>query len=153
MADLLLTHGYFLADDEKERQIMKPYPPLGLLYLSAYLKRTGFAVEVFDSTFAERAALTARFAASPGGVVGVYTNLMTRRSVLEVVRAAKLHRWTVVLGGPESANYCAEYLDAGADAIVVGEGELTLAELLPALARRGVHRLHDVAGLAFRDEQ
>ena len=30
MADLLLTHGYFLAEDEKERQIMKPYPPLGL---------------------------------------------------------------------------------------------------------------------------
>ena len=38
MADLLLTHGYFLAEDEKERQIMKPYPPLGLLYLSAFLK-------------------------------------------------------------------------------------------------------------------
>ena len=33
MADLLLTHGYFLHEDEKEREIMKPYPPLGLLYL------------------------------------------------------------------------------------------------------------------------
>ena len=39
MPDILLTHGYFLAEDEKERQIMKPYPPLGLLYLSAFLKR------------------------------------------------------------------------------------------------------------------
>ena len=38
MTDILLTHGYFLAEDEKERQIMKPYPPLGLLYLSAFLK-------------------------------------------------------------------------------------------------------------------
>src|SRR6185503_17984250 len=66
MADVLLTHGYFLADDEKERQIMKPYPPLGLLYLSAYLKRAGCSVEVFDSTFAQRAELTARFAAAPG---------------------------------------------------------------------------------------
>ena len=43
MADILLTHGYFLAEDEKERQIMKPYPPLGLLYLSAFLKRVGFS--------------------------------------------------------------------------------------------------------------
>ena len=60
MTDLLLTHGYFLADDEKERQIMKPYPPLGLLYLSAYLKRAGFSVEVFDSTFGERADACAR---------------------------------------------------------------------------------------------
>ena len=55
MPDILLTHGYFLAEDEKERQIMKPYPPLGLLYLSAYLKRAGFDVEVFDSTFASPA--------------------------------------------------------------------------------------------------
>jgi len=31
MARILLTHGYFLAEDDKERQIMMPYPPLGLL--------------------------------------------------------------------------------------------------------------------------
>jgi hypothetical protein len=120
MTDLLLTHGYFLADDEKERQIMKPYPPLGLLYLSAYLKRAGFSVEVFDSTFRERAELAARFAATPGGVVGIYTNLMTRPSVLEIVRAARRHGWTVILGGPESANYTEEYL-VGRHVIVIGE--------------------------------
>jgi anaerobic magnesium-protoporphyrin IX monomethyl ester cyclase len=152
MPDVLLTHGYFLAEDEKERQIMKPYPPLGLLYLSAFLKRAGFSVEVFDSTFGELAALAQRFAASPCGLVGIYTNLMTRGNVLRIIRAAKLHRWTVVLGGPESANYLPEYLDAGADVIVTGEGEVTLAELVPALARSGPHRLHAVAGVAFRDD-
>jgi anaerobic magnesium-protoporphyrin IX monomethyl ester cyclase len=152
MSDILLTHGYFLAEDEKERQIMKPYPPLGLLYLSAFLKSGGFSVEVFDSTFQEFDALAQRFAAAPGSVVGIYTNLMTRRNVLRIVRAAKLQRWTVVLGGPESANYLDEYLDAGADAIVTGEGEVTLTELLRTLPRLGVHRLHDVHGIAFRDE-
>jgi len=152
MADILLTHGYFLAEDEKERQIMKPYPPLGLLYLSAFLKGGGFSVEIFDSTFEEFSALDARFANAPGGVVGIYTNLMTRRNVLRIVRAAKLHRWTVVLGGPESANYIAEYLDAGADVIVTGEGEVTLTELLRTLPQAGVHRLHAVHGIAFRDE-
>ena len=53
VSDILLTHGYFLAQDEKERQIMKPYPPLGLLYLSAYLKARGHAVEIYDSTFCD----------------------------------------------------------------------------------------------------
>jgi anaerobic magnesium-protoporphyrin IX monomethyl ester cyclase len=152
MSDILLTHGYFLAEDEKERQIMKPYPPLGLLYLAAWLKRSGISVEVFDSTFGERAALCARFAASPGGLVGIYTNLMTRRSVLEIVRAARQNRWTVVLGGPESANYVTEYLGAGADVIVLGEGELTLTDLVATLPAHGPHRLHDVPGIAFRDE-
>jgi radical SAM superfamily enzyme YgiQ (UPF0313 family) len=58
----------------------------------------------------------------------------------------------VVLGGPESANYLTEYLAAGAHVIVIGEGEATLTELLPALARSGPHRLHQVSGIAFRDE-
>ena len=41
MVDLLLTHGYFLQEDPKELEIMKPYPPLGLLYISAYLRTFG----------------------------------------------------------------------------------------------------------------
>jgi anaerobic magnesium-protoporphyrin IX monomethyl ester cyclase len=151
MPDILLTHGYFLDEDEKEREIMKPYPTLGLLYISAFLRRAGFDVELFDTTFAKRAELLERFAQGPG-VVGIYTNLMTRRPVLDLMAAAKRHGWIVVLGGPESANYPEEYLGRGADVVVSGEGEETLAELLPALARSGPHRLQGVAGVIFRDE-
>jgi anaerobic magnesium-protoporphyrin IX monomethyl ester cyclase len=150
MSDLLLTHGYFLFEDEKEIQIMRPYPTLGLLYISAYLRRDGFDVEIFDSTFAQRQQLFDRLAQGRG-VIGIYTNLMTRRPVLDIVAAAKRHGWTVVLGGPESANYPGEYLASGADVVVVGEGETTMAELLPALAARGPHHLHGVAGTVFRD--
>ena len=39
-----------------------------------------------------------------------------------------------MVGGPEPAAYIEEYLDAGADVVVIGEGEVTLEELLPALA-------------------
>lgn len=113
MADLLLTHGYFLSEDEKEQQIMKPYPPLGLLSLSAYLKTLGYAVDVYDSTFGSRSELLQRLQLAPGGVIGIYTNLMTRRSVLDIVAAAKRSGWTVILGGPESANYSEEYLQIG----------------------------------------
>ena len=49
---LLLTHAYFLFEDPKEKQIMKPYAPLGLLYLSSHLRAQGFAVELlFNRTF------------------------------------------------------------------------------------------------------
>ena len=58
--DLLLTHGYFLHEDAKELQIMKPYAPLGLLYLSSYLRARGFAVEIYDSTFSPRRGWLAR---------------------------------------------------------------------------------------------
>ena len=152
MPDILLTHGYFLAEDEKEQQIMKPYPPLGLLYISAYLRRAGHEVEIYDSTWGNKPQLYRRLAEEPGGLLGIYTNLITRPNVLAITAEAKRHGWTVILGGPECANYPEQYLAHGADVIVVGEGEETLAELLPALANKGPHRLHDIAGTTFRDE-
>lgn len=151
MPDILLTHGYFLDEDEKEQQIVRPYPPLGLLYLSSYLKREGFDVEVWDTTLRTRRELASRLSREPG-VVGVYTNLMTRPSTVSVLALAKAHGWTTVVGGPEASNYPDEYLARGADVVVLGEGEVTLAELLRALPARGVHRLHGVAGTVFRDE-
>lgn len=151
MPDILLTHGYFLWEDEKERQIMKPYPTLGLLYISSYLRRAGFGVEIFDTTFSSRGALVERLDQGRG-VLGIYTNLITRGNIVWIMGEAKKRGWTVVVGGPESANYPEQYLDHGADVVVVGEGEATLAELLPALAQRGPHRLHGVNGTVFRDE-
>lgn len=151
MPDILLTHGYFLWEDEKERQIMKPYPTLGLLYVSAYLRRAGFGVEIYDSTFGSRPALVERLSQGPG-VLGIYTNLITRGNIVWIMGEAKRRGWTVVVGGPECANYPEQYLDHGADVVVVGEGEVTMAELLPALAQGGPHRLHGVNGTVFRDE-
>jgi anaerobic magnesium-protoporphyrin IX monomethyl ester cyclase len=151
MPHILLTHGYFLAEDEKERQIMKPYPPLGLLYLSAYLKAHHHSVEVYDSTFGTRTELLQKIRQSPGGLVGIYTNLMTRGSVLQIISAAKQSGSTVILGGPESANHSAEYLGAGADVIVIGEGESTLTELMATLPSMGPHGLSGVRGIVFRN--
>ena len=72
MTHILLTHGYFLSEDEKEPQIMKPYPPLGLLYLSAYLKTRGHSVEVYDSTFGTRPDLVQK-AMAPDYALGAHT--------------------------------------------------------------------------------
>ena len=90
MGRILLTHGYFLSEDEKEQQIMKPYAPLGLLYLSGYLKSRGHRVEVYDSTFGERGELISQLQQVPA-VLGIYTNLITRGSVLRIVDATVLH--------------------------------------------------------------
>jgi radical SAM superfamily enzyme YgiQ (UPF0313 family) len=151
--DLLLTHGYFLRDDPQEQRIMKPYPPLGLLYLSSHLKAAGFGVEVLDSTFASFDAFVKRLREERPSVVGIYCNLMTKTTVLRMVEECRRHGSAVILGGPEPAYYAEAYLDHGADFVVVGEGELTLAELLPRLVTRpGSRDLADVAGLVYRDE-
>ena len=54
---ILLIHPYFLAEDPAELRIMKPYPPLGLMYLSAWLKGEGIPPVIFDGTFSGRARL------------------------------------------------------------------------------------------------
>jgi radical SAM superfamily enzyme YgiQ (UPF0313 family) len=36
----------------------------------------------------------------------------------------------VVIGGPDPPHHAASYLDAGADVVVIGEGEQTLEELI-----------------------
>src|ERR1700675_4824316 len=97
--DLLLTHGYFLAEDPKEREIMKPYAPLGLLYLSAHLRARGFDVEIYDTTFGSRDELLQLLEHERPAVVGIYGNLMTRRNVLAIVQAARACGCKVVLGG------------------------------------------------------
>jgi anaerobic magnesium-protoporphyrin IX monomethyl ester cyclase len=149
--DLLLTHGYFLYEDPKELQIMKPYPPLGILYICAHLRKN-FEVEVFDSTFSSRNQLFERLRQGPPSVIGIYANLMTRPNVVEILRVAKEAGWKTVVGGPEPGAYVEEYLRAGADVVVIGEGELTLEELLPVMHGPSPDRLQGVTGIAFRAE-
>lgn len=128
--DLLLTHGYFLEEDPKELQIMKPYAPLGILYLSSYLRSKGFDVEIYDSTFGTREALFRILESGPPATLGIYVNLMTRSNALDMIERAAACGWQVVAGGPEPANYPDRYLAAGANIVVSGEGELPLEALL-----------------------
>ena len=145
--DILLTHGYFLYEDPKELQIMKPYPPLGILYICSHLRQKGLRAEVFDSTFSSRSELFELLRKGPPSVLGIYANLMTRPNVVEILGVAKDAGWKTVVGGPEPGAYVEEYLAAGADVVVIGEGEITLEELIPAL--RDGTSLHQVDGIAF----
>ncbi|MGH2538177.1 MAG: B12-binding domain-containing radical SAM protein, partial [Candidatus Promineifilaceae bacterium] len=150
--DIFLSHGYFIAEDAHEQKVMKPYPPLGLLYISSHLKAKGFAVRLFDTTFGRLAEFEAALRRERPGLVGLYCNLMTKQAVLRQLQMCRQVGATVVLGGPEPVNYPAEYLAAGADLIVVGEGERTLEELIPHLARHGLAQIEAIPGLIYRDD-
>jgi anaerobic magnesium-protoporphyrin IX monomethyl ester cyclase len=143
---LLLTHGFFLNEDPKEQQVMRPYPPLGILYLSAYLRSRGFDVEVYDSTWGSKQDLFGILERGPAGWLGVYGNLLTRANVLAIVERARAAGWRVVLGGPEPGNYAEEYLDAGAQYVIQGEGELALEQLLCGNASPDGSTFRDAAG-------
>ncbi len=117
---------------------MKPYPPMGILYLSSHLRSKGFDVEIYDSTFGSREELACILQRGPAGVLGIYGNLMTRGNVLALTECARAAGWLVMLGGPEPSNYADEYLNAGAHLIVAGEAELAVERLMHTnFAREG----------------
>ncbi|MEW6321770.1 MAG: radical SAM protein [Acidobacteriota bacterium] len=147
--DVLLAHAYSLAEDAAEQRIMRPHPPLGLLYLSSHLKRCGASVGVFDGTFRTTSDFEAVLRRHRPPVVGLSVNLMTKRRALAWITLARAAGAKVVVGGPDPAPYAAEYLSAGADVVVVGEGERTIEALLTALAGSDAEALERIEGLVF----
>ena len=151
---ILLTHGYFLQEDAKEQLIMRPYPPLGLLYISAYLEEHGFDNEVFDSTFNSLDALKDHLTAEPPQMIGIYTNLMTKLNVLKLISfirsESSLQSTRIILGGPEVRNHKEKFLEYGSDVIVFGEGEETMLELARLYSVQASPDLQTVSGIAFK---
>ena len=131
---------------------MRPYPPLGLLYISSYLKSRDFSVEVFDTTFRTKAQLLDHVEKSRPAIIALYCNMMTRVHVLDLARRFKEMGLIVVVGGPEPVNYAEEFLERNVDIVVSGEGELTMGELIPHVHKHGLNQLEDILGIAFRND-
>jgi anaerobic magnesium-protoporphyrin IX monomethyl ester cyclase len=149
MLDILLAHGYFLSLDPAEQRVMRPHPPLGLLYLSSHLKQKGVRVGVFDGTFRTIGDFADALERERPPVVGIAVNLMTKRNALRMVAIARRRGAKVIIGGPDPPHHADAYLAAGADVVVIGEGERTLEELLAAFRSPGPD-LSAVHGIVFK---
>ncbi|MBD80617.1 MAG: B12-binding domain-containing radical SAM protein [Crocinitomicaceae bacterium] len=151
---ILLTHGYFLEEDAKEKSIMRPYPTLGLLYVSGYLKNKGVEHDVFDTTFSSTDLLRKHIKNTRPNVIAFYTNLMTKVKVIEFIRFIRnnenLKETKIVLGGPDITYNKNNYLKTGADYLIIGEGEETFCELVTALKSNS--SVGEIGGLAYIEE-
>lgn len=132
---------------------MRPYPPLGLLHLSAYLEIHQVGNEVFDTTFSSKALLQQHLLEGDYGIIGIYVNLMTKINVLWLVSfiRERLPDTRIVLGGPEVRASAEKFLRAGAGVVVIGEGEESLLEVTRTL-EEGKPLSFDIKGIAYLDE-
>lgn len=147
---ILFTHAYYLSDDPKEQKIMKPYPPLGLLYVSGYLKSKNIDNYVFDSTFSNQKTQLDFILEKTPKVICIYTNLMTKIEVIKLIKILKSEKYNypkIILGGPDVTYNVENYLKAGADYLVIGEGEETTFELYQAIINQT--NLNEVDGIAY----
>jgi radical SAM superfamily enzyme YgiQ (UPF0313 family) len=134
VADVLLVNPYVLGRHAARKASYRPYPPLGLMYLGAVLRENGYSVEIYDGTFSDSPDRIGRHLDRGGlpRVAGVYAMNSFRDDALETIRLFKDRGVTVFAGGPDPSIYDGQYLEAGADAVVRGEGEVAILELLGA---------------------
>ncbi|GGG27350.1 hypothetical protein GCM10011344_30200 [Dokdonia pacifica] len=151
---VLLTHAYYLSNDPKEHKIMKPYPPLGQLYISGYLNEQHIENYLFDTTFYAKEDQLAFIKEKQPDIVAIYSNLMTKVEVIKLMKILKTDAQygfpIIVLGGPDISYNLENYLKAGAQYLIIGEGEETMAELHNAIINQT--DVSEVAGLAYLED-
>ena len=162
MAEVLLGQSYYLLFDPKLWKAMQPYPPLGTLYAASYLRRQGFSVALFDAMLAQS---TEEWQLSldrhqPAYAVLFEDNfnylskmclLRMRKAAFEMISMAKRRGCIVVVHGSDAADHLQDYFAQGADYVLVGEAEITLAELLTAIRQSPDPRRTAIAGVASRE--
>jgi radical SAM superfamily enzyme YgiQ (UPF0313 family) len=144
MLSILLGHSYFLRLDPKQWQRAKPYPPLATLQVAARLRSLGHQVELFDAMLADGIGEYERqlHRAEPQLVL-LYEdnyNFLTkmclermRGAACRMIKAARRAGARVIVAGSDATDEPKDYLAAGADAVLAGEGIGALEVLLERL--------------------
>ncbi len=160
MSDVLLGQSYYLHFDPKLYEAMQPYPPLGTMYVAAYLREQGYDVALFDAMLAqsEEEWANALDCEQPAFAIIYEDNfnylskmclLRMRQAAFTMVDMAKQRGCIAIVAGSDATDRAELYLAAGADYVLLREGDYTLLELLGHLTSGSDGKLQDILGLAY----
>ncbi len=160
---ILIGQSYFSALDPKEFKRHMPYPPLGPLYAAAILKELGHDIIFFDSMLAVGPGKLLRaIEQQKPDMLLIYDdefNYLTkmclsnmREAAISFIEFAKSLSISVVVYSSDATDFSFPYLKAGCDAIIYGEGEITLQEVVKAFEENQFNNFKkEIAGLKFLD--
>jgi len=159
MKHILFTHSYFLRFDSKQWQLALPYPPLGTLYAAAVMRENDFSVSLFDTMFVsdpeEVVEAMAKnrpdfFVICDDGFNYLTKMCLTnmRGAAFSMGKIAKASGCKVIVASSDATDHYAEYLEQGADFIIIGEAEQTLLELTTQITE-GSEDFSGIMGLAY----
>lgn len=141
MARILVTHGYFYRLDPKQWADGRPYPPMGTLLAAAVLREAGHAVKVHDTGLLQGPEpLQAAIDLHRPQVLVVYDdgfNYLTkmcltvmREAVFRMIELAQRAGCRIAVNSSDATDHAEAYLRAGADVVLLGEGEPSLLEVM-----------------------
>ena len=159
MSDILFGQSYYLRFDAKLWAAMQPYPPIGTMYAAALMRQQGYSVALFDAMLAEsEAEWAAALATHQPRYAVIYEDnfnylskmclLNMRQAAFTMSEMARAQGCITIVCGSDATDHAAAYLAAGADYVLLGEGEETLTELLAALERGENTAVSSLLGLA-----
>lgn len=136
------------------------YPPLGIMYLASYLQEKGIhEVHVIDAqaddlSHAELANEVYKLKPDVVGLTAMTFTLIDCKLVIQEIR--KRFYPYIIVGGPHTAifpNECFNENGLAADFVVVGEGEITLQNLLDDIESGKVNRTHSIQDRIYRQKE
>jgi radical SAM superfamily enzyme YgiQ (UPF0313 family) len=147
--------------DPKQWITGQPYPPLGTLYAASVMRQKGYQVDLFDTMFAygpEEIIMPLKertpsfFVIYDDGFNYLTKMCLTnmREAAFEMMKFAKQKGCTVIVSSSDATDHFEQYLEEGADFVILGEAELTLAELVAAVEQE--NNFMSIPGLAYRQE-
>ena len=158
MPDVLLGQAYHLRFDRKLWRAQQPYAPLGTLYAASYLRERGHSVALYDAMQAESEREWAIALERTRPVVAaIYEDsfnylskmclLRMREAAFTMIDLSRERGCPVVVSGSDATDHAELYLRRGAQAVIQGEGEVTLSEVVDRITAR--QPLRGVAGIAY----
>jgi anaerobic magnesium-protoporphyrin IX monomethyl ester cyclase len=147
VADILLAHSYHLPYDPKQVRKMQPYPPLGTLYAATALREHGYSAAVFDPMLQDPVTgFLEMLRQEKPAVLAIYEDdfnflskmcLTRMRDVAwQLAQTAREAGAIVIAHGSDATDHAREYLQNGADFVLVGEAEQSLVELCASILSR-----------------
>jgi anaerobic magnesium-protoporphyrin IX monomethyl ester cyclase len=161
MLDILFSHSYYYPLDSKQWKNKTPYPPLGTLYAAALMRKEGYTVRLFDTGLKENPnqilpilqEQKPRFLVLYDDGFNYLTKMCLTRmrdAAFNMIAYGKKHNCIVIVNSSDSTDHYKKYLEAGADFIIQGEGEITLKELVRSLDNN--ESIETVAGLVYKKD-
>ncbi|MBL4703724.1 MAG: B12-binding domain-containing radical SAM protein [Flavobacteriales bacterium] len=155
---ILFSHSYFYPLDEKQWNTKTPYPPLGTIWAASVMRNEGHEVALFDTNLRwspddVKAALKQGceyFVLYDDGFNYLSKMCLTnmRDAAMKMIDFAKQEGKTVIVSSSDSSDHYQKYLDGGADAVIIGEGEQALKEIIAA-CENGSGPNQEISGIVY----
>lgn len=131
------------------------YPPLGIMFLASIVRDMGHEVKIYDAyvlqaNLKKTVEYIKEFNPDIIGITAATPNSMNANKLAEEVKKVN-QKVIVILGGPHPTVVPEECMkNPNFDFILLGEGEVTIKELINAILEK--KDLHQIDGIGFRNK-